>query len=235
MESQRDSVQPMGATEPVKQPVPFPEQAAAIVRDAILTGKYDPGQRLSEVDLSTRLSISRSPVRESLRKLADEGLVIIHPRRGAFVASFDAVEIRELMEFRQALDVMAAGLAAQRITPEGLTTLQNALEAATSAHKLESAAPPWQQDFHILVLRYSGNQRIYERGVEVHTQLHLVRFRSGARAGSAQEAHDEHQLVLDAIQTGNGQIARTSMQTHLENATVRIKNLVENPGNGRSG
>lgn len=232
MELEHASLQPAGRAESVRQPVPFPEQVATIVREAILTGQYAPGQRLSEVDLSNRLSISRSPVRESLRKLADEGLVVIHPRRGAFVASFDLDEIRELMEFRQALDVMAAGLAAQRIGPQQLDLLQSALEAATSAHKAQSAAPPWQEDFHILILRHSGNQKIFERGVEVHTQLHLVRFRSGARAGSAQEAHDEHQTVLDALRTGEPRSAERAMQVHLESARDRIERLVRQSATG---
>lgn len=207
----------------VEQPVPYSEQTARIVREAILAGSYTPGERLSEVDLSNRLGISRSPIREGLRKLADEGLVVVYPRRGAFVASFDMDEIRQLMEFRQALDVMAAGLAAQRATLGELDALQDALETATVAHK----GTAWDSDFHILILRASGNPKILDRGVEVHTQLHLVRFRSGANAGRAQEAHDEHHAILDALRSGDSVASEAAMRRHLEQAKERIADVVK--------
>lgn len=210
----------------VETPVPYSDQAARIVREAILAGHYEPGQRLSEVELSTRLGISRSPIREGLRKLADEGLVVLHPRRGSFVARFDMNEIRELLEFRQALDVMGARLAAQRATPEQLAEMQVALEAATAAHTGADTPPPWPSDFHILILRASGNRRIAERGLEVHTQLHLVRFRSGNTGQRAHEAHDEHQAILDALRSRDPAAADNAMRIHLERAADHIASVV---------
>jgi DNA-binding GntR family transcriptional regulator len=215
----------------VERPKTFAEQAAGILREAILAGRYTPGERLNEVELSSELGISRSPIREGLRKLTDEGLVVLAPRRGAFVASYDAEEIRELMELRQAIDVAAARLAADRATPELLNQLQAALEAATVAHKgRASAAPPWASDFHILILRCTGNRRIVERGIEVHTQLHLARFRSGSAGGRAQEAHDEHQQILDRIRAGDADGAGVAMRTHLERAARHISDLVDRSG-----
>lgn len=213
--------------ETVEQSAPYSEQAARIVRSAILAGRYQPGQRLSEVELSTGLGISRSPIREGLRRLADEGLVVLHARRGAFVASYAADEIRELLEFRQAIDVMAARLAATRATAEQLDEMQVALEAATVAHKgTNGAAPPWTSDFHILILRATGNRKIVERGSEVHTQLHLARFRSGSTADRAQEAHDEHQTILDTIRSGDPDAADDAMRSHLEHAADHILHVV---------
>lgn len=212
----------------VERPIPYSEQTAWIVREAILAGSYSPGERLSEVDLSNRLGISRSPIREGLRKLADEGLVVVYPRRGAFVASFDMEEIRQLMEFRQALDVMAAGLAAERATLQELDALQDALEAATVAHKgTASASPPWDSDFHLLILRASGNPKILDRGVEVHTQLRLIRFRSGSNVGRAEEVHDEHQAILDALRSGDSVASEAAMRRHLEHAKERIAAVVK--------
>lgn len=211
----------------VEQSKTFAEQATQIVREAILAGRYSPGERLNEVELSGELGISRSPIREGLRKLTDEGLVVLTPRRGAFVASYDAEEIRELMEFRQAIDVAAARLATARATPEQLDDMQAALEAATKAHKGNvDAAPPWATDFHILILRATGNRRIIERGTEVHTQLHLARFRSGSAAGRAQEAHDEHQEILDKIRAGDPDAAGEAMRNHLERAAAHISTVV---------
>jgi DNA-binding GntR family transcriptional regulator len=211
----------------VERPAPYSEQAAQILREDILAGVYEPGKRLNEVELSAKLGISRSPIREGLRKLADEGLVVLSPRRGAFVASFAPDEISELMEFRQAIDVMAAHLSSSRATPEQLDNMQVALEAATVAHQgTASAAPPWTSDFHILILHASGNRKIIERGTEVHTQLHLARFRSGSTPIRAQQAHDEHQEILDRIREGDGEAASAAMWRHLDRATAHIREVV---------
>jgi DNA-binding GntR family transcriptional regulator len=211
----------------VEQPVSYAEQVAKMVREAILSGDYPPGERLSEVALSSHLGISRSPIREGLRKLSDEGLVVVHPRRGAFVASYDPDEIRQLMEFRQALDVAAAGLAAKRANPEELDALQTALEAADVAYQgAVSASPPWEADFHILILRAAGNKKIFARGMEVHTQLHLARFRSGAQTGSARGVRNEHQAILDALRSGDSTKAESAMRAHLQHAGKRIAEVV---------
>ncbi|SDN96657.1 DNA-binding transcriptional regulator, GntR family [Cryobacterium flavum] len=212
----------------VEQPVPYSEQTARIVRRAILAGNYAPGERLSEVELSKQLGISRSPIREGLRKLADEGLVVIHPGRGAFVAGFDLTEIRQLMEFRQALDVMAAGLAAERASEAQLREMQAALDAGTVAHRgTNGISPPWSTDFHLLVLQAASNPKIFDRGMEVHTQLHLVRFRSGSAVGSAETVHSEHQAILDAIRSGNAMDAEAAMRRHVAQAYDRIAHVVQ--------
>jgi DNA-binding GntR family transcriptional regulator len=207
--------------------LPYSEQVAQIIRRSILSGQYEPGHRLNEVEISASLGISRSPIREGLRKLADEGLVVLKPGRGAFVASFAPSEVQELMEFRQALDVMGARLAAQRATETQMAEIQRSLEAATVAHKGGEAVPPWSSDFHILILTASGNKRIAERGAEVHRQLRLVRFRSGSSADRAQEAHDEHQAILDAIRARDAELAAQRMQDHLVAAAAHIALVVQ--------
>lgn len=207
--------------------LPYSEQVAQIIRRSILSGRYEAGERLNEVEISTSLGISRSPIREGLRKLADEGLVVLKPGRGAFVASFAMDEVRELLEFRQALDVMGARLAALRATEAQMAEIQHSLEAATVAHKGGDPVPPWSSDFHILILAASGNKRIAERGAEVHRQLRLVRFRSGSAAGRAQEAHDEHQAILDAIRAQDVELAGQRMQDHLIAAAAHIAQVLE--------
>lgn len=207
--------------------LPYSEQAAQIIRRSILSGQYEAGQRLNEVELSASLGISRSPIREGLRKLTDEGLVVLKPGRGAYVASFAMAEVRELLEFRQALDVMGARLAAQRASEMQMTEIQRSLEAATVAHKGGEPVPPWSSDFHLLILRASGNNRIAERGAEVHRQLRLVRFRSGSTAERAQEAHDEHQAILDAIRARDVEVAGRRMQDHLIAAAAHIAQVLE--------
>lgn len=206
---------------------PYSEQAAAILRDAILNGRYDPGQRLNEVELSTALQISRSPIREALRKLVDEGLVVLRPGRGAFVAGFDEHEIRDLMELRVALDVLGARLAAERATDEAIERIKKSIESTTAAHLRKASSPPWSSDVHLLILEASGNRKLRERGAVLHAQLHLARFRSGASTPDrATEAHDEHVAVVEAIRRRDADAAERAMREHLSHALDHIIELV---------
>lgn len=210
----------------VRPAAPYSEQAASILRDAILNGRYQPGKRLNEVELSTGLQISRSPIREALRKLVDEGLVVLRPGRGAYVADFDEREIRDLMELRVALDVLGARLTAERATAEDIDRIVQSIESTTAAHKRKGPSPPWSSDVHLLILEASGNRRLRERGAELHAQLHLARFRSGSGPDRANQAHDEHIAVVEAIRRRDPDGAARAMEQHLSHALDHIIDLV---------
>lgn len=94
------------------------------LREAILEGKLEPGQRLMEVQLAEQLGVSRTPVREAIRKLELEGLVVMLPRKGAYVADVSLKDIIDVLEIRSTLEGLAAYLAADRITEEGVERLK---------------------------------------------------------------------------------------------------------------
>ena len=96
----------------------LPEQIAARLGERIITGTYHPGQRIQEIPLAAEFAVSRGPVREALRILEKEGLVAIHPRRGAHVTDLTVSEVRDIFEIRGALLGLAARLTAERATPE---------------------------------------------------------------------------------------------------------------------
>ena len=87
------------------------------LRDAILKGELEPGERLMEIQLAERLGVSRTPIREAIRKLELEGLVVMIPRRGAIVASITEKDLKDVLEVRRTLEIMAAEIACDRITP----------------------------------------------------------------------------------------------------------------------
>ena len=217
------------ATDVVEPIATYSQQATQIIRRAILDGRFGPGQRLNEVELSASLGISRSPIREALRKLVDEGLVLLRPGRGASVASFDADELRDLVELRMAIDVLGARLAAERATPDEIAKMLKSLESTTAAHLRGGSAPPWSSDFHLLILEASRNRKLRERGGEIHTQLHLARFRSGATQRRAREAHDEHLSIVEAIRAGDPERAAAAMEEHLRRAAEHIIHLADEP------
>jgi DNA-binding GntR family transcriptional regulator len=209
--------------ERVQQTVPYSVQAADILRSRILGGEYQLGQRLSEVELSTSLGISRSPLREALRALANEGLVNLVSGRGVFVSDFSFEQVRELLEVREALDVVAIRLAAERADDDQLAMLERNLQGLTSALRSHGAqVQDWPSDFHLCIYEAAGNQQLKEHGLSVHTQLRLVRFRSGAAQDRMEQAHQEHVDMLAAIRAHEPDEAERRMRDHLAKGGRRI-------------
>ena len=103
------------------------------LRRAILTGELKPGERLMEIHLANRLGVSRTPIREAIRKLELEGLVTMIPRRGAEVAQITEKSLQDVLEVRRALDALCAELACDRITEEGKAALKKACDSFEEA------------------------------------------------------------------------------------------------------
>jgi len=213
--------------------VPYSIQAADIIRSRILRGDYKLGERLNEVEVSSSLGISRSPIREALRTLAEEGLVRLVSGRGVFVASFPVEEIRELLELREALDVLAAQLVAARADGEDIRTLERCLNGlAASRQSDEAAARPWSTDFHLAILDLAGNSKLREVGRSVHTQIRLARFRSGAAGDRGDAAHAEHLAILEALRDHDGAEAEKRVRAHsLHGAEHILLTLAEDSAN----
>lgn len=106
---------------------PLRELVCENIRQAIIDGTFSPGERLMEIQLADEMGVSRTPVREAIRKLELEGFVVMIPRRGTYVADISIKDINEVYEIRTSLDVLAAGLAAERINDDELETLQRLL------------------------------------------------------------------------------------------------------------
>ena len=110
------------------------------LRKAILTGELKPGERLMEIHLANKLGVSRTPIREAIRKLELEGLVIMIPRRGAEVAQITEKSLKDVLEVRRALDALCAELACDRISDEGMEKLKQACDKFEYATSTEDAA-----------------------------------------------------------------------------------------------
>ena len=106
---------------------PLRELVCENIRQAIIDGTFSPGERLMEIQLADEMGVSRTPVREAIRKLELEGFVVMIPRRGTYVADISIKDITEIYEIRISLDILAAGLAAERITDEELEQLNGYL------------------------------------------------------------------------------------------------------------
>ncbi len=140
------------------------EAAVGHLRNLILNGQLEPGQRLLQEELAEQLGISRTPIREALQQLANEGLVNISSYKGASVARFSAPEMIETYSVRIALESYAASLAAERVTEEDLRRLETMMQEMGMAfqdknfeHLLEA-----HHELHAGIYAIAGKQRLYE-------------------------------------------------------------------------
>ncbi|XDB00358.1 GntR family transcriptional regulator (plasmid) [Sulfitobacter sp. LCG007] len=201
------------------------------VVEAITSGEFELGQRLSEAELARQLGISRGPLREALGRLEGR-LVRRTPRIGVHVIDFSRDDIEALFLTREALEGMAARLACERMTDLQLDHLRSML--AEDAHRPEVAsgeryAPrTLDEDFHFSIIRAAENERI-ERLLmdEVYYQLRIQRRKSSAQPGRTMAALKEHHEVVAALESRDPDAAERAMRMHLRNARVSAMAAVE--------
>lgn len=218
---------PQGFDSSVFQARRFADEVATIIRQLILSGQFEPGERLNELNLAETLSISRSPIREALQALAAEGLVRAVPGRGMFVAAFDADTIDQLAEVRQALECKAARLAAERADDDLIDALDRLLASTKEALADPDQPYPRDLDFHQQVLDMSGNLKLVETARSVVTQFQLARARSGEAPTRAKAAYEEHYRIYQAIRDRDPEAAGAAMHAHLECSRRNVRQLLE--------
>lgn len=199
---------------------PLREVVSETLRDAIAAGVLQPGERLMEIQLAEELGVSRTPVREAIRKLELEGFVVMVPRRGTYVADLSLKDINEVFEIRTALDVLAAGLAAERITDEELELLERLLVHIGEyidngdMEKIVDA----DSQFHDILYKASRNDRLV--GIINNLREQFTRFRtiSIAYPGRLKDTWEEHRRQVEAIAQRNVDVAMQLAREHMENA-----------------
>lgn len=188
------------------------------LRERILKGVYAPGERLVENKLSAELGVSRIPVREALRALASEGLVLIEPRRGASVAKLSPDIVREMVEVRATLEGLNAKLAAQRRDPgliaELEAVLQQGMEAAAQGKADELLT--LNSRFHEVLGNIAANSVLQE-------MMRSLRERTAVLFGPANTVRarqnwDEHAQILQAVIAGDADLAALLAARHVYSA-----------------
>ncbi|GAA2803635.1 FCD domain-containing protein [Kribbella solani] len=194
------------------------EQVLAELRRRIVDGEYEQGERLTETRLADDFGVSRNPVREALRVVEAEGFVQILPRRGAVVATLDETAVRDLFAVRQQLETLAAGLAAERATADGIAELRRLIEAANAATEAADfdRVAELNSAFHRTVIEISGNRWLHSISAAMYHHVHWV-FRVGA-AQRAPHSSGEHVRLVDAIEAGDATAASAAARLHVEAA-----------------
>lgn len=192
------------------------------LREAITSGEFKPGDRLSEAELARQLGISRGPLREALGRLEGR-LVMRTPRIGVRVITFTRDDLESLYITREALEGMAARLAAERMSDAKLRDLRKLLES--HSHKPEVAAGEAylqrskDEDFHFSIIRSARCDRLEKLLMdEIYYQLRIQRQISSTQPGRAQAALDEHNSIVEALESRDPARAEAVMRAHIRNA-----------------
>lgn len=189
------------------------------LRQAILTGELKPGERLMEIHLANRLGVSRTPIREAIRKLELEGLVTMIPRRGAEVAQITEKSMKDVLEVRRTLDALSAELACERISPEEEEALKKACQAFEDAVKTKDTKAIAKADvaIHDIIAAATGNQRLIQLINNLAEQMYRYRFEYIKDATQHERIIQEHRIIYESIINKNKEAASEMAKTHIDN------------------
>jgi DNA-binding GntR family transcriptional regulator len=191
------------------------------IRAGIQSGRYLPGQRLVELDLTRELKVSRGVLREAMRRLAGEGMIILEPRRGCIVRRFSMQDVRELHQVREIIEGFAARLAAGNIgSGDNRERLKNLMSDMLKLRKADDAGRYMGANvaFHDLIVEMSGNRHL----AGLITQLRLPTIRTQYQRFLDREVKrhsiDDHRAIAKAIFAGNGALAEKTMRRHIRHS-----------------
>ncbi|MEG0541409.1 MAG: GntR family transcriptional regulator [Angelakisella sp.] len=200
------------------------DQAYQILKNEICTGKYLPGQWLQEKELADHLQVSRSPIREALRQLAGDGLVVEQPNKGVFVKAFTLREIEEIFDMRVMMESYALLHSKEHLTTEHKEQLLQFVSELTAAHREDNLKKYIEIDeqLHSYFILLSGNNLLVESYRRVHTMIQQFRIYSLMRHQRFDESVEEHRQMIHAIITGAVEEADEVNRKHLELAKEKI-------------
>ena len=198
------------------------------LRQAILTGELKPGERLLEIHLADKLGVSRTPVREAIRQLEQEGLVIMMPRKGAQVAHITEKSMSDVLEVRSVLDELAAALACERITDSEIEALENAckdFEEAVASGDIRMITAT-DVKFHDIIFAASRNLRLTQIVNNLAEQMYRYRFEYIKDSSGWQSLITEHRMITDAISKRDVATATKALHIHVKNQENSILRLI---------
>lgn len=185
--------------------------------EEIRQGTLSPGTRVTETDLAARLSISRTPVREAIRRLEADGLVTHQPRIGAVVRTLDYAEIMEIYEMRNVLEGTAARMAARSASKVELAELIS-LNAGMAATTDGSRLAELNRRFHLTLIDAARNRYLVRAVQAIHKTMLILGPTTLEEEGRAKAAVEEHERILAALAARDGTAAEAEMRAHMDAA-----------------
>lgn len=199
------------------------------LRESILKGELEPGERLMEIQLAEKLGVSRTPVREAIRKLELEGLAIVLPRRGAIVAQITVSDLKDVLEVRTALEELTIELACKRITTEELEQLKECFYEFQKAARGRDLTVIVEADvaFHDVIYKASRNHRLIQILNNLREQMYRYRLEYIKDEAKRLLLIEEHKGIVQAIENNDIPAAKGAIQRHIANQEKAIIETLE--------
>ncbi|GGR01065.1 GntR family transcriptional regulator [Deinococcus ruber] len=210
-----------------ERPTLIREEVYSHLRDAIVGGEFSPGERLGEVELTARLGVSRTPIREAIQRLTQEGLLENLPGRGARIRVVSAAEARDAYVVRETLDGLAAELAATQHTDAdalALTTALAALEAAPGNDYREQTR--LDLSFHRAIAQAAHNAALLDLSRDLEQRVALVKHQTRTYNAHPQTTQ-QHHAILKAVLARDADAARDAARTHVRTFSELVMGNLE--------
>ena len=194
------------------------------LREAILKGELQPGERLMEIALANRLGVSRTPVREAIRKLELEGLVIMTPRKGAQVAKITEKDLNDVLEVRLGLEALVMELACQRIDEEHLKKIETYMHEFASRINDDDVTQMAEADvqFHEVIYDATNNRRLIQMISNLREQMYRYRVEYLKDLESRELIVEEHKEIYESMRDKDFKRAYESVKMHIQNQQAAI-------------
>lgn len=194
------------------------------LRQAILRGELKPGERLMEIQLANKLGVSRTPIREAIRKLELEGLVIVIPRRGAEVADITEKSLRDVLEVRKALEELAVNLACDRMKKTQIRELKEAAKEFEEILKIDDVTKIAEIDvkFHDVIFMATDNERLIQLLNNFREQMYRYRVEHLKKKEVHSTLIAEHQEIIQNIEKRKKKEAAEVVCRHIDNQVAAV-------------
>lgn len=198
------------------------------LRAAILKGELKPGERLMEMHLANKLGVSRTPIREAIRMLEQEGLAVTLPRKGAQVAKMTEKDLQDVMEIRDALDELAVVCACKRMNQEQFVELKSAMKSFESAVKAGDVRTIVEADeaFHDVIYKMTHNPKLENIVNNIREQMYRYRYEYVKDHSIYDKLIAEHNAIIEGLQKQDVAYLKEIMHIHLENQVDAVRTVI---------
>ena len=195
------------------------------LREAILKGELKPGERLMELQLASKLGVSRTPIREAIRMLEQEGLAVTMPRKGAEVAKMTLKDMEDVLEVREALDELAAKIACDDELAN-LKTIKDEFKRSMDSGDVKKIA---EEDvkFHDAIYEATNNAKLVSMMNNIREQMYRYRVEYLKDPKNYPMLVKEHDAIYRALEARNMELVTTEMHTHVANQAVAVKAVIQ--------
>lgn len=208
--------------------LPLRDVVFQTLREAILKGDLRPGERLMELQLASKLGVSRTPIREAIRILEQEGLAVTIPRKGAEVARMTEKNMEDVLQIREALDDLAVQVACDKMTEQQLKNLTLAMKNFENAIQTGNLSKivAYDVEFHDIIYESTDNPKLVTLLSNLREQIYRYRVEYLKGKENYPMLIKEHETILEALREKNKERVVEAMRSHIRNQAETVKNII---------